>query len=113
MTWLAVSSCLFVILGLVRCGGVNSVYFDNKQCITGTVSSSSGSQIYNAGCSAMGCHSPKGSINIAGKTAQDITNAIRSVGAMQSLSCLNSEEIQKIANYLSRLKATNGFVAEN
>lgn len=113
MKWLALSSCLVITLILVGCGGVNSVYFDNKQCITGTVSSSSGSQIYNAGCSALGCHSPKGSINIAGKTAQDITNAIRSVGAMQSLSCLTPEEIQKIGNYLARLKATNEFVAEN
>jgi len=103
---------LSFLLLLTQCGGVNSVYFDNRQCISGTVSSSSGYQIYKAGCSVIGCHTPKGNISIAGKTAKDIRNALQVVGAMQSLSCLGSEEIEKIAEYLSSLKAKDEFEFE-
>ena len=104
---------LSFLLLLTQCGGINSVYFDNRQCISGTVPSSSGYQIYKAGCSVIGCHAPKGDISIAGKSANDIRNALLVQPAMQSLSCLGSEEIEKLGEYLSSLRARDGFGFED
>lgn len=113
MKWALTISCMLGLLTIVRCGGVNSVYYDDKSCVSGTVISSSGSQIYAAGCSVIGCHAPKGGISIAGKNAQDITNALQSIGAMRSLQCLTPGEIQKLGDYFSSLTAKDEFEAEN
>lgn len=91
-----------LLLGIVligSCGGVNSVYYDNKQCVFGLDSARTGADLYSVSCAS--CHNPLASSSKRGRGASQISNAIsQNRGGMSFLSCLTTAQIREIAEVL-------------
>lgn len=69
-----------------------------------TASNETGAQLYTANCSNSSCHGDLENSTKKGRTAEQITNAIASVSAMQqvaALQALTAEQIEKIAEALA------------
>ncbi|NBX93891.1 MAG: cytochrome c [Proteobacteria bacterium] len=88
-------STLFFIPLLVRCGGVNSVYYDGGVCVDGITTASTGVQIYQTACAS--CHGAIGTVPVKGASASTISSKITIVPAMQRFACLTSAQIDSLA----------------
>jgi mono/diheme cytochrome c family protein len=90
----------FLIFLISGCGGVNSVYYDGRQCPSVTSSSTlTGAALYTVSCAS--CHDALSASTKRGFSASRISFAIdQNIGGMNSLSCLTPSQIQAIADAL-------------
>jgi len=92
-------SALACIAFLSRCGGVNSVYYDGRNCIEGVTTLSTGAEIYQLSCA--NCHNPIANSTKKNRSASVISSAIsRNQGGMGYLVCLSASQIQAVADAL-------------
>jgi len=91
---------MFLMAFLSHCGGVNSVYYDGRDCVEGISPTSTGTELYQLSCNASGCH---GSINSFDKP-KDVTSIQNAIlankGGMGFLSCLSFAQLQAISQAL-------------
>jgi hypothetical protein len=97
---------IFLIAFLPHCGGVNSVYFDGRDCVDGISPTSTGTELYQLSCNASGCHD---SINLFNKP-KDVTSIQNAIlankGGMGFLSCLSFAQLQAISQALQSVSVS-------
>lgn len=85
-----------------ECDGLGGMLQEGNSCSVipacNVVPPLDGAALYSDFCA--GCHGSNGG-NVVGKSAQQISNAIANVSAMNSLSSLTAEEIDAIAAFLA------------
>lgn len=91
----------FVTFLISGCGGVNSVYYDGRECVSGLSTATTPEALYTVSCAS--CHQPLANSTKKGigVSASTISVAIaQNKGGMSFLSCLTQTQIQAIADVL-------------